>query len=158
MGRTQIQGPVSIPERVVRHIGRYTHKIAISNHRLIKIEDDRVHFTFKNYRNNGRWEPTALTAHEFISRFLTHVLPEGFHKIRHYGFLANGRCKAMVAKIRAQLGQSACAQPAASQTLGHPCPRCAMGTMHAMVIVTRLFAIIKPGYRLLSKELQHDSS
>jgi hypothetical protein len=153
-----IKRPFSTPERVVRYIGRYTHKIAISNHRLIKIEDDRVHFNFKNYRNNGRWEPTALTAQEFISRFLTHVLPEGFHKIRHYGFLANGRCKAMVAKIRAQLDQASSGRPPAIQVLGHPCPRCAKGTMHAMVIVTRLFAIIKPDYRLLITELRHDSS
>jgi hypothetical protein len=66
----------------------------------------------------------------------------------------------MVAKIRAQLDQAAaCAQPAVHKELGHPCPRCAMGTMNAMVIVTRLFAIIKPGYRLLrSTELQHNST
>jgi hypothetical protein len=146
------------PERVVRYIGRYTHKIAISNNRLTKIEDDRVHFSFKNYRNQSRWEQTSLTAHEFIARFLTHVLPEGFHKIRHYGFLANGRCKAMVSKIRAQKAPGGCEPPSAPNVPGHPCPRCATGTMQPMVIFTRLFAIIKPGYRLIDRKALYDTS
>jgi hypothetical protein len=153
-----IKRPFSTPQRVVNYIGRYTHKIAISNNRLIKIEEDRVHFNFKNYRNNGRWEQTALTANEFISRFLSHVLPEGFHKIRHYGFLANGRCKRMIAQIRAQLNQEPCNPRPEKREAGHPCPRCAIGTMQPIVIVTRLFSIIKPAYRLHKAVLQHDTS
>ena len=153
-----IKRPFSTPEKVVRYIGRYTHKIAISNHRLIKVEDDRVHFHFKNYRKNGRWEQTALTAQAFIRRFLMHVLPEGFHKIRHYGFLANGRSKVMVDKIRSQLDQAPVDEPESEPRTGRPCPQCTMGTMQAMVIFTQFYAIIKPGFRLAHMVMQHDSS
>jgi len=153
-----IKRPFSTPERVVRYIGRYTHKIAISNHRLIKVEDHRIHFQFKNYRKKGRWEPTSLTAKAFVGRFLMHVLPEGFHKIRHYGFLANGRSKVMVEKIRSQLDRTPDDEAPAIDSPGQPCPRCTTGTMQARVIFTRFFTIIKPGFRLAHMVDQYDSS
>ena len=92
--------PFGGPEKVVRYIGRYTHRIAISNNRLIKMEKDRVYFNYKDYRDNGCWKQGVLKSEEFIRRFLLHILPKGFHRIRHYGFLSNGRCKAKVAQIR----------------------------------------------------------
>ena len=82
--------PFSGPEDVVRYIGRYTHSTAISNNRIVSIEDDVVTFWFKNTRKNSRWETTTLPVMEFINRFLVHVLPKHFHRIRYYGFLANG--------------------------------------------------------------------
>jgi hypothetical protein len=68
----------------------YTHRAGIANSRLVAIDDHKVTFTFKDYRRNGQSKVLQLDAHEFIRRFLLHVLPDGFHRIRHYGFLANG--------------------------------------------------------------------
>jgi hypothetical protein len=83
--------PFSGPEDVVRYIGRYTHSTAISNNRIVSIENDDVTFWFKNTRKKSRWETTTLPVMEFINRFLLHVLPKHFHRIRYYGFLANGK-------------------------------------------------------------------
>jgi len=83
--------PFSGPEDVVRYIGRYTHSTAISNNRIVSIEDDVVTFWFKNIRKSSRWETTTLPVMEFINRFLIHVLPKHFHRIRYYGCLANGK-------------------------------------------------------------------
>lgn len=146
------------PEKVVRYIGRYTHRIAISNNRLIKLENDRVHFKFKNYRNNGCWEETSLTAMDFIGRFLMHVLPEGFHKIRHYGFLANGRCKIMVEKIRRQLVQDPSSEPEKIEHSGHPCPECGNGIMRVFLTVTRYFTTFHPAWRMVHMRPQAGSS
>lgn len=153
-----IKRPFADPERVVRYIGRYTHKIAISNNRIIKVENDRVHFKYKNYRNEGRWEETSLNATDFIDRFLMHVLPHGFHKIRHYGFLANGRCKTMVQKIRDQLGQTAPADSATPEALGHKCPKCGQGIMRALFTFTHLHTLVHAGYRIMQCEALLDSS
>jgi hypothetical protein len=131
-----IKPPFSSLEKVVRYIGRYTHKIAISNNRLIKIDKDRVHFKFKNYRNNGRWEQTSLTAMDFIARFLMHVVPERFHKIRHYGFLANGRCKATVQKIRQLLDRKPSSEAVQPEFFGIRCPICGKGKLSALVTFT----------------------
>ena len=123
-----VKRPFANPEKVVRYLGRYTHKIAISNNRLIKIENDRIYFKFKNYRNKGQWEQTSLMAMDFIGRFLMHVLPTGFHKIRHYGYLANGRCKTMVKRIRDQLDQHPVV-PEETKTIGRQCIQCGIGVM-----------------------------
>ena len=80
--------------------GRYTHRVAISNNRLVDIEDNAVRFRWKDYRHGNRQKVMTLAADEFIRRFLLHVLPEGFQRIRHYGFLANGRRQAKLAHIR----------------------------------------------------------
>ncbi len=91
--------PFAGPEAVLAYLSRYTHRVAISNSRLIKADDQRVIFKYKDYRAKGRdrQKTMPLTPHEFIRRFLIHVLPSGFHRIRHYGFLANGgRAKNLV--------------------------------------------------------------
>ena len=75
---------------MLAYLGRYTHRVAIANSRLISMDDDRVAFRWKDYRHGGRTKVMTLDAHEFIRRFLLHTLPDGFHRIRHYGFLANG--------------------------------------------------------------------
>ena len=72
------------------YLARYTHRAAIANSRLVEITDDEVAFAYKDYRRNGRRRIMRLAPNEFIRRFLLHVLPDGFHRIRHYGFLARG--------------------------------------------------------------------
>ena len=83
--------PFQKTQDVIDYLGRYTHRIAISNHRLIKLEDDKVTFRWRDYADNNKSKVMTLEAHEFIRRFLLHVLPDRFVKIRHYGILAN-RC------------------------------------------------------------------
>ena len=81
--------PFAGPEQVLDYVGRYTHRVAISNNRLVDIEDGAVRFRWKDYRHGDRQKVMSVSADEFIRRFLLHVLPEGFHRIRHYGFLGN---------------------------------------------------------------------
>jgi hypothetical protein len=76
--------------QVLAYLARYTHRAAIANSRLVAITDGEVTFTYKDYRRNGRRKVMRLDAHEFIRRFLLHVLPNGFHRVRHYGYLAKG--------------------------------------------------------------------
>jgi len=83
--------PFGGPEQVLAYLGRYTHRVAIANSRLINIEDGQVSFRWRDYRQNATNKVMTLTAEEFIRRFLLHALPDGFQRIRHYGFLANGR-------------------------------------------------------------------
>ena len=81
--------PFAGPEQVLDYVGRYTHRVAISNNRLLDIAEGKVTFRYKDYRHNAQQNTMTLEAGEFIRRFLLHVLPEGFHRIRYYGFLAN---------------------------------------------------------------------
>jgi len=81
--------PFGGPEQVLEYLSRYTHRVAISNHRLIKVENGRVYFKWKNYRKGGKLEETSLEVFEFIRRFLLHVLPKGYFKIRYFGILAS---------------------------------------------------------------------
>lgn len=77
------------PQQVIDYVGRYTHRVAVSNNRLIDIEDGEVHFRWKDYRHGSQKKIMTVSADEFIRRFLLHVLPNGFHRIRYYGFLGN---------------------------------------------------------------------
>ena len=86
-----IADPIDWPENVLEYVGRYTHRVAISNHRLISLKDGKVTLAYKN-RKTKKMQTTTVEGLEFIRRFLWHVLPKGFMRIRHYGFLAN-RCK-----------------------------------------------------------------
>ena len=96
------KAPFAGPEAVLRYLARYTHRVAISNRRLVAADNGGVAFRWKDYRieGPGRWKTMTLAAHEFIRRFLLHVLPKGFHRIRHYGLLANGNRAAAIAKAR----------------------------------------------------------
>ena len=87
---------------MLAYLSRYTHRVAISNRRLIGMDEDGVTFRYKDYRRDGdaRHRTMTLSTDEFIRRFLVHVLPRGFHRIRHYGLLATGRCKANIARAR----------------------------------------------------------
>jgi hypothetical protein len=81
--------PFAGPQQVLDYVGRYTHRVAISNNRLLNIDEGEVQFRYKDYRDGGQQKTMTLSADEFIRRFLLHVLTEGFHRIRYYGFLGN---------------------------------------------------------------------
>ena len=81
--------PFAGPQQVLDYVGRYTHRVAISNNRILNIEDGQINFRYKDYRHGSQQKTMPLSADEFIRRFLLHVLPEGFHRIRYYGFLGN---------------------------------------------------------------------
>jgi len=95
--------PFAGPEQVVAYLGRYTHRVAIANSRLIQMADGQVSFTWKDYRQQGKTKVMTLAADEFIRRFLQHTVPDGFHRIRHLGFLANGHRTAKLALCRTLL-------------------------------------------------------
>jgi hypothetical protein len=110
--------PFGGPEQVVDYLGRYTHRVAISNHRLLKLEDGKVSFRWKDYRRSKDGTQNimgtmTLEAHEFIRRFLLHVLPRGFVRIRRFGILANRKRSTKLAQARELLG-------ATPPTLGEP--------------------------------------
>ena len=130
--RHDAKPPFGGPEAVLAYLSRYTHRVAISNHRLVSVEAGIVAFRWKDYRikQGDRQKVMRLATDEFIRRFLIHVLPDGFHRIRHYGLLASVSRKANIAKIRALLGapQPSSAPEMAAEstplTLREPCPCC----------------------------------
>jgi hypothetical protein len=126
--------PFAGPQAVLAYLARYTHRVAISNRRLVALDPDRVTFRYKDYRRNGqeRYRTMTLVPGEFIRRFLLHVLPKGFHRIRHYGLLASAARKANIARIRELLAapepptaSDAMTEAAAAPTDHRPpCPSC----------------------------------
>ena len=100
--------PFAGPEAVLTYLSRYTHRVAISNRRLVSLDERGVSFRWKDYRANGpmRHKTMTLSPEEFMRRFLLHVLPAGFHRIRHYGLLANVGRRENLARIRQILGAS----------------------------------------------------
>jgi len=95
--------PFGGPQRVLKYLGRYTHRVAIANHRLVSIDDGVVRFRWKDYAHGNQMKVMALPAEEFLRRFLLHVVPSGFRRIRHFGLLANRRRAATLARCRALL-------------------------------------------------------
>ena len=104
--------PFAGPEQVLDYVGRYTHRVAISNNRLLDIAQDKVTFRYKDYRHEAQQKTMTLEAEEFIRRFLLHVLPEGFQRIRYYGFLANRYREQKLARCRELLDMRAPEPPA----------------------------------------------
>jgi hypothetical protein len=116
---------------VLAYLSRYTHRVAISNRRLLALDERGVTFRYKDYRREGveRYRAMTLPADEFIRRFLLHVLPRGFHRIRHYGLLASAGRKANVARARELLGvpappEAEATAPAPEPDWRPPCPCC----------------------------------
>ena len=126
---------------MLRYLARYTHRVAIANRRLVALDDNGVTFKWKDYRTEGpaRYNVMTLDPHEFIRRFLMHVLPQGFHRIRYYGFLASQTRARNIARIRELLAvplipidaikaanpeASTSAQPEEPKAPEHPCPCC----------------------------------
>jgi hypothetical protein len=127
--------PFGGPKEVLRYLARYTHRVAISNRRLIACDDRGVTFKWKDYRIEGpeRYKVMTLATHEFIRRFLMHVLPAGFHRIRYYGLLASGKRAENIARARELLAlpllpieaiKASSTNANEPQTPKHPCPCC----------------------------------
>src|ERR1700736_6630592 len=127
--------PFGGPEEVLRYLARYTHRVAISNRRLVSHDDKGITFKWKDYRLEGRerYKLMTLATHEFIRRFLMHVLPAGFHRIRYYGLLASGKRADNIARARELLTppilpvdaiKAITADAAESKTEKHSCPCC----------------------------------
>jgi hypothetical protein len=139
------KAPFAGAEQVLDYLGRYTHRVAISNHRILHVDDRSVTFSYRDRRNNVRKEMT-LEAREFIRRFLLHVLPHGFMRIRSFGFLANRIKKQSLSRIRGVLGQKPPEQPAAKtsrelllELTGVDivcCPECGKGHMKTVSEIT----------------------
>ena len=132
------------------YLGRYTHRVAISNHRLLRLEDGKVTFSWKDYRDSGTSKEMTLEAEEFIRRFLMHVLPEGFQKIRYFGLMANRGRAANLALCRSLIPDAGVTIPALEvkdwkeryrQLTGedvHLCPACKQGRLRAVRLLTPL--------------------
>jgi hypothetical protein len=123
------KAPFAGPEAVLAYLSRYTHRVAISNSRLIAFDDGGVTFRYKNYRRGSadRQQVMTLATDEFIRRFLLHVLPKGFHRIRHYGLLAGGSRKASLALARELLNVTAPSDDDTTEEPNNfrpPCPCC----------------------------------
>jgi len=112
------KAPFAGPQQVVDYVGRYTHRVAISNHRIADIKDGQVKFNWRDYRDNNQQKIMTLSAEEFMRRFLLHVLPSGFHRIRYYGFLGNRYRKAKLEHCRRLLGMT---PPNESSSQPEPC-------------------------------------
>jgi Putative transposase/Transposase zinc-binding domain len=95
--------PFGSPRTVLDYLGRYTHRVALSNNRIVKVENGQVTLSYRDRKDGDRKKTLTLEAHEFIRRFLLHVLPEGFMRIRHFGFLANRSKKQALAQCRTLL-------------------------------------------------------
>jgi len=145
--------PFGGAEQVLKYLARYTHGVAISNHRLLSISDGQVRFRWKDYAHGGKRRVMTLDAGEFIRRFLLHILPRGFVRIRHYGFLSNRSRQGKLALARRLLGQSQLeAAPVDCATLderpcdetierARSCPRCKQGRF---IIVEEIPPIVDP--------------
>jgi hypothetical protein len=142
--------PFAGPEQVLDYVGRYTHRVAISNNRLLDIAEDKVTFRYKDYRHDAQQKTMTLEAEEFIRRFLLHVLPEGFQRIRYYGFLANRYREQKLARCRELLDMPAPEPPALEgakdyrdryeELIGpslRECPVCHKGRMLVIEILPR---------------------
>jgi Putative transposase/Transposase zinc-binding domain len=142
--------PFAGPEQVLDYVGRYTHRVAISNNRLLEIAEGKVTFRYKDYRHDAQQKTMTLEAEEFIRRFLLHVLPEGFQRIRYYGFLANRYREQKLAHCRELLDMPAPEPPAPEGAKDYreryeeltgcslwQCPVCHKGRMLAIEILPR---------------------
>jgi Putative transposase/Transposase zinc-binding domain len=114
--------PTKGPATVLKYLARYTHKTAISNSRLVSLTDDQVTFRWKDYTHGGRRGTMTLAAVEFVRRFLMHVLPSGFVRVRHYGLLANRHRQEKLARCRELLGMAVPPQPDTAPTDPDPIP------------------------------------
>jgi hypothetical protein len=124
--------PFGGAEHVLNYLARYTHRVAISNHRLVAFENDRVSFRWRDYAHGGKKKLMTISAHEFLRRFLLHVLPGGLVRIRHFGLFANRRRSAALERCRALLSKAASVDP--PQPTGMKCPTCS----GIMLVVERL--------------------
>ena len=119
-----VKKPFGGPEHVLHYLARYTHRVAISNHRLIGMEDGKVTFRWKDYAHGGKKRKMTLAAEEFIRRFLMHVLPKGLMRIRHYGWMANRCRRQRAAQCRVLLAAEPPPPVTSSDAPARRCPSC----------------------------------
>ena len=142
------QEPLQDPQHVLKYLARYTHRVAISNHRLVSLADGQVTFRYKDYQRGHRLRTLTLEAVEFLRRLMLHVPPRGFHRLRHFGFLANRVRQAKLAQCRTLVGHAPRAQARDETTdpkrpevfVGEPgvvCPVCQHGRMQLVQTVYR---------------------
>ena len=136
--------PFGGPEHVLQYLARYTHRVAISNHRIVDVNDTHVAFRWKDYGHHNKRRTMTLTHEEFLRRFLQHVLPKGFPRIRYFGFLANCRRSKLLPLCSALLSQALPGRESAAKhgaSSSEPavwrCPRC-QGPMHVLERLTAL--------------------
>jgi hypothetical protein len=148
--------PFAGPQQVLDYVGRYTHRVALSNNRLLDIEDDQIQFKWKDYRDSDQVKTMTLSSDEFIRRFLMHVMPSGFHRIRYYGFLGNRYRNQKLAQCRRLLGMEV-AEPQAEAPKAEKeyreryedltgrslcqCPHCKQGSMVKVAILPKAVSI-----------------
>ena len=141
--------PFAGPAQVLEYVGRYTHRVAISNNRLVSMDNGRVRFRWKDYRDGNCQKIMTVDANEFIRRFLIHVLPDGFHRIRYFGFLGNCHRARKLERCRELLGMAS-PNPAVDPPAGYQdryqaltgqslreCPHCRTGIMVVIGCVAR---------------------
>ena len=132
--------PFAGPEAMLAYLGRYTHRVAIANSRLVALAGGEVSFRWRDYRHHNKNKVMTLAAEEFIRRFLLHALPDGFHRIRHYGFLANHQRADKLALCRELLAEPARVptgeRPECHQLAADRCPCCG-GRMEPLGVVPR---------------------
>lgn len=136
---TYCKPPFGGAEQVLEYIGRYTHRVAISNRRIVSVEHGRVTFKYKDYKDDSKTKEMTVTAEEFIRRFLLHILPDGFVKIRYYGILSGRNKKKMLGRCKEILCQAETGQESKRKYRGDKtdsaennaflCPCCLCGTM-----------------------------
>jgi hypothetical protein len=118
--------PFGGPEHVLQYLARYTHRVAISNHRILSVSESEVTFRWRDYKNHNKKRTMTLTGEEFLRRFLQHVLPKGFPRIRYFGWLANRRRGRLLPHCRVLLNQPAEAAPTLTgpESAVQRCPKC----------------------------------
>lgn len=129
--------PFARPENVVEYLGRYTHKIAISNYRILKIDQEKgqVTFTAKDYRHGDKKIVLTLSTQEFIRRFALHILPKGFTRIRHYGILSSSWKKERLPELQAALATKKTTVLTTEKPILHRrCPSCKKGKLHTVLL------------------------
>jgi hypothetical protein len=143
-----VKPPFAGPEQLLQYLGRYTHRIALTNNRLLSLDDRTVRFRYKDYAAGNRRKVMSLEAQEFIRRYLLHVLPKGFTRIRHYGLNGNRTKRHKLAQARAALDCPPSAPvPTAPETIEafwlrvaqldiHQCPHCRSGRLHRIATLT----------------------
>jgi len=144
-----VKKPFSGPKQVLQYLGKYTHRVAISNHRIIDVKDDRVVFKWRDYKDGNTMKTMSVSVQEFMRRFLLHVIPKGFVKIRFYGLLSNRNKKEMLIKCRELLHEASSDDKTAE---GNPdtgeslmvglsendylvCPECQKGKMFVVMLI-----------------------
>ena len=139
---TYAKRPFNDPQHVLNYIGRYSHKIAITNHRLVEVDEKQVKFKFKNYRKKGEKQDITLPTQEFIRRFAMHIVPHKFVRIRHYGILSNRNKKQALQAVRIALGKPIITPTSkvpkiilAHNEQPHFCPCCKKVTVHVILDV-----------------------